>query len=67
MISLWKGNNVSFGGRLVLINVVLNSIPLIFFSFYRVPKIVLDEVINIQRPFLGKARSINARIIGFHG
>ncbi|CAK8570156.1 unnamed protein product [Lathyrus sativus] len=61
-LSLWRGKHISFGGRLTLINSVLNSIPVFLFSFYRAPKLVLQEIINIQRAFLWKGEEQKRRI-----
>ncbi|XP_058725579.1 uncharacterized protein LOC131596860 [Vicia villosa] len=59
----WKGRNISIGGRVTLINLVLNAIPSYTFSFYKAPLKVLNQIRGIQRNFLwsGKAnkRSIN--------
>jgi len=35
-----------------LIQSVLTSIPIYFFSFFRVPKAVVDRLVRIQRQFL---------------
>lgn len=43
---------MSLGGRIVLLNSVLNSIPILFLSFFRIPAKVLRMVIRIQREFL---------------
>ncbi|XP_058746837.1 uncharacterized mitochondrial protein AtMg01250-like [Vicia villosa] len=37
-LSTWKGRNISIGGRLILINSVLNVIPTFTLSFYKAPK-----------------------------
>ncbi|PNY10571.1 cysteine-rich receptor-like protein kinase [Trifolium pratense] len=34
----WKGRNLSIGGRVVLINSVLSSLPVFVFSFFKAPK-----------------------------
>lgn len=39
---------------MVSLNLVLNSILLFYFSFYKAPKIVIHEIIKIQRTFLWK-------------
>ncbi|CAJ2667257.1 unnamed protein product [Trifolium pratense] len=51
-LNTWSGRNLSFGGRVTLINSVLSSLPLYFFSFFKVPVCVLQELITIQRRFL---------------
>ena len=37
-LSYWKGKLMSYGGRLVLINSVLMSMPMFLLSFFEVPK-----------------------------
>ncbi|XP_058757405.1 uncharacterized protein LOC131630662 [Vicia villosa] len=62
-LDTWKGRNISIGGRVTLINAVLNAIPSFTFSFYKSPLKVLNKIRGIQRNFLwsGNAnkRSIN--------
>jgi hypothetical protein len=48
----WRNRYVSLGGRIVLINSVLNSIPIFYLSFMKVPVLVLKKIIRIQREFL---------------
>jgi len=43
---------VSLGGRITLLNAVLNVIPIFFLSFMKIPANVLKMVIRIQREFL---------------
>lgn len=50
--SSWKDRSLSIRGRVALINSVLNSIPLYFFSFYKAPEVVINAMIKIQRDFL---------------
>jgi len=37
-LSSWKGKNLSTGGRLMLINSVLSSLPMYMMSFFEIPK-----------------------------
>jgi len=46
-------NYISLGGRVVLINSVLNSIPIFFLSFLKMPIAVWKKVVRIQRVSLG--------------
>jgi hypothetical protein len=48
----WKGRQLSIGGRVTLINSVLSSLPLYFFSFYKAPVCVIKEMVRIQHNFL---------------
>jgi hypothetical protein len=43
-LSSWKGKLLTSGGRLVLINSVLSSLPLYMLSFFRIPKGVLEKL-----------------------
>ena len=38
-LSTWKHRHISFGGRVTLINSILTTIPIYFFSFFRVQSI----------------------------
>ncbi|WVZ50906.1 LOW QUALITY PROTEIN: hypothetical protein U9M48_002112 [Paspalum notatum var. saurae] len=40
----WKGKLLSVGGRLVLINSVLSSLPMFMFSFFEAPKGVIKKL-----------------------
>jgi hypothetical protein len=42
-LSSWKGKVLSAGGRLVLINLVLLSLPMYMLSFFRIPKEVCKK------------------------
>ncbi|KAL8512998.1 hypothetical protein ACS0TY_019242 [Phlomoides rotata] len=52
-LAKWKDKNLSFGGRITLIQSVLSSIPTYYLSFYHFPKSVIKELTSIQRDFLG--------------
>jgi hypothetical protein len=45
-------NTLVLGGRIVLINALLNSIPVFFLSFLKIPIKVWREVVKFQRSFL---------------
>lgn len=50
-LAIWKGRHLSFGGRVTLINYVLNSIPVYFLSFLRIPRKVIKILIRIKKNF----------------
>jgi hypothetical protein len=58
----WGNKFISFGGRIVLLNAVLNAIPVFFLSYLKMPAKVWREVVKIQRTFLwgglGKKRKM---------
>ncbi|KAL8465386.1 hypothetical protein ACS0TY_034766 [Phlomoides rotata] len=51
-LAKWKDKNLSFGGKITLIQSVLSAIPNYCLSFYRIPKLIIKELISIQRDFL---------------
>jgi hypothetical protein len=55
-LSIWNGRILSIGGRVTLINSVLSSLPLYYFSFFKAPSCVLKELVTIQRNFLWGGR-----------
>ncbi|XP_071741242.1 uncharacterized protein [Rutidosis leptorrhynchoides] len=48
-LSSWKMRSLSFGGRVVLIKSVLNSLPLYYFSLFRAPPSVLKILESVRR------------------
>ncbi|GAU30605.1 hypothetical protein TSUD_62250 [Trifolium subterraneum] len=48
----WNSHHLSYGGRITLINSVLSSLPLYFFSFFKAPSCILKQLVRIQRNFL---------------
>jgi hypothetical protein len=55
-LSTWNGRILSIGGRVTLINSVLSSLPLYYFSFFKAPSCVIKELVSIQRNFLWGGR-----------
>ncbi|XP_058774256.1 uncharacterized protein LOC131648522 [Vicia villosa] len=51
-LSSWKGSNISMGGRVPLINLVLNAIPTFTLSFFKAPGKVIKEIRRLQSDFL---------------
>jgi hypothetical protein len=58
----WGNKYISLGGRIVLINAVLNSIPVFFLSYLKIPVKVWREVVKIQRTFLWGGLSKKSRM-----
>jgi hypothetical protein len=48
-LSSWGKKYISLGGRIVLINSVLNAIPIFFLSYLKMPASVVKSVVRIQR------------------
>jgi hypothetical protein len=51
-LNSWSSRHLSYGGRITLVNSVLASIPLYFFSFFKAPCCVIKQLVRIQRNFL---------------
>jgi len=51
-LSVWKGRNLSFAGRVCLIKSVINAIQLFYLSFFKAPIGVCKEITKLQRKFL---------------
>ncbi|XP_058749655.1 uncharacterized protein LOC131622635 [Vicia villosa] len=51
-LSVWKGKSISIGGRVMLINAVLNAIPSFMFSFFKAPSLVIKEIRGLIANFL---------------
>lgn len=50
-LSVWKVKMLSFGGRLTLIKFVLNSLPTYYFSLFKAPNGIIDELEKLRRRF----------------
>jgi hypothetical protein len=48
----WGNKYLSLGGRIVLLNSVLNAIPIFYLSFFKMPVGVAKKIKRIQREFL---------------
>ena len=51
-LSRWKDRCLSMAGRICLIKFVLSSILLFFMSLFKLPSVVADKLVRIQRNFL---------------
>jgi hypothetical protein len=58
----WGNKYISLGGRIVLLNAVLNAIPIFYLSFLKIPMVVWKKVRRIQREFLWGCKGGRARI-----
>ncbi|XP_058749275.1 uncharacterized protein LOC131622266 [Vicia villosa] len=50
--SPWIGKLMSIGGRVTLINSVVNNLPVYYLSFFKIPNKVKKEIVKLQRNFL---------------
>ena len=51
-LGCWQGKLQSIGGRLVLLNSSLSSVPMYMLSFYELPKGVKDRMDYFRKRFL---------------
>ncbi|PNX87860.1 ribonuclease H [Trifolium pratense] len=51
-LNSWGNKCISLGGRLILLNPVLNYIPIFFMSFLKLPIQAMKKMIRIQWEFL---------------
>jgi hypothetical protein len=56
-LSSWKGKHLSVGGRLVLINSVLTSLPMFMMSFFEIPQVILRKLDYLRSRFFWQADS----------
>ena len=56
-LSCWKAKYLSYGGRLVLLNSVLNSLPMFTMSFFEIPKGVLKNLDHFRSRFFWQGSS----------
>jgi hypothetical protein len=55
-LSVWGNKYISFGGRIVLLNAVLNAIPVFYLSYLKMPVQVWKKIRRLQREFLWGGR-----------
>lgn len=51
-LAAWHNSYLPIGSRVVLLNSILSNILIFFFSFYKTPKVIVKEIIMLQRVFL---------------
>jgi len=51
-LSRWKGRLLSMAGRICLIKSVISALPLFYFSFFKAPVSVCNQIRRIQAKFL---------------
>lgn len=50
-LASWKASLLSRAGRLTLIKSVLNSLPVYYMSMFKLPKVVVNKIVKLQRRF----------------
>ncbi|XP_058775270.1 uncharacterized protein LOC131649527 [Vicia villosa] len=66
-LSSWKGQMLSFGGRITLLKLLLGSLAIFTLSFYKAPMKIIRKITKIQRNFFGADWRIEEGYIGCVG
>jgi len=61
-LNCWGSKMLSVGGRPVLINSVLSSLPMFMLSFFEVPRGVLKKLDYFRSPFFGRTTNTRKNI-----
>ncbi|KAJ0578264.1 putative RNA-directed DNA polymerase [Helianthus annuus] len=61
-LALWKAKLISIGGRVTLIKGVLESLPINYFSLYKAPRKVLDNLERIMKKFLWSGSNVGNKM-----
>ncbi|XP_058725767.1 uncharacterized protein LOC131597068 [Vicia villosa] len=51
-LSIWKHNQMSIGGRVVIIKLVLSAIPIYYLSFFKAPTGIISKLESLFKQFL---------------
>jgi hypothetical protein len=63
-LNSWRNKFVSFGGRIILINAVLNAIPIFYLSYMKMSMTVWRELVKIKVNFFGEVYQAESRRVG---
>jgi len=64
-LNAWGNKHVSLGGRIVLLNSVINAIPIFCLSYLKMSAVVLRKLVKIQRIFfVGRGKVGKEALLG---
>jgi hypothetical protein len=66
-LNTWSHKYISFRGRIVLLNSVLNSIPVFYLSFLKMSVQVWRRIVRLQREFLWGGVGGGRKLVGLSG
>lgn len=66
-LSSWKARTLSIGGWLTIIKSVLNSLPLYYFSLFRAPKTMINNLEHSKIIFFGWGWLVKENHMGHEG
>lgn len=61
-LAIWKCKNLSFGGRITLLKLVLSALPIYFFSVFKAPVAVCSQLRKIHKNFFWGGNYENRKI-----
>ncbi|KAJ0469888.1 putative reverse transcriptase zinc-binding domain-containing protein [Helianthus annuus] len=61
-LSMWKARKLSYGGRITLLKSVLSSLPTYFFSLYKAPSLVLNDLERLRRVFFWGGSEVESKM-----
>ena len=61
-LNCWRSKMLSVGGRLVLLNSVLSSLPMVMLSFFEIPKGVLKKLDYFRSSFFWQSDEYKKKI-----
>jgi hypothetical protein len=66
-LGAWCNKYVSLGGRIVLLNAVLNAIPVFYLSYLKILIHAWKKIRRIQREFLWGEGEVGTKLVGSNG
>lgn len=60
----WGNKYVSLGGRVVLLNYILNAISIFYLSLFKMPKKVVRKMVTIQKNILWGGEEGKGKCVG---
>lgn len=57
-LSNWNCKFLLFGGRLILLKLVLSSLPVYFLSFFKAPTSIISSIESLFKYFFGEVVSV---------
>lgn len=62
MLALWRWRFMYFAGRITLINLILSSLPIFFFLYYKAPVRIWKDIDKIRQQFLWGGSEAKSKI-----
>jgi hypothetical protein len=66
-LGAWGNKYISLGGRIVLLNAVLNAIPIFYLSYLKMPVLVWKSSVEYNETFYGEVCGGGKGLVGLNG